>query len=481
MFIGIDLGTSSIKAVLIDEQQNCISETNIALTVQRPHPNWSEQHPEQWWQSCLEVLQLLQTKSPTAFSATRAIGLSGQMHGAVLLDQHHQVLRPAILWNDGRAAQQCHTLLQRAPEAVNITGNLIMPGFTAPKLLWVVEHEPDIFKRISKILLPKDYLRFKLTGEFATDLSDASGTAWLDVKNRCWSEPMITASGCTIDQLPKLFEGNQITGKLNASLQKQFGFKHPVMIAAGGGDNAASAIGCGATYSGYGFVSLGTSGVYFVADDHYHARPQQAIHTMCHALPKLWHVMNVHLSAASAVTWLANLLHIEDLKTFAEHTAQRHHLQRLLFLPYLSGERTPHNDPNARGAFIGLSHDTRDTDLLQAVFEGVGFAFAAGQTALLETRIAIEKIAIVGGGAKSQYWSSIMASMLNRPLYRYQYSELGGAYGAALLAKLAYQPEFTLESPQLIAQIDPEPSWQQFYAEQLDLYRQLYPQLKPFF
>ena len=346
MYIGIDLGTSGVKAVLLDEQQNILAIVQQSLAIARPQPLWSEQQPEDWWQAVEEVmLQLADTQD---LSAVKAIGLTGQMHGATLLDKADRVLRPAILWNDGRSDSECRELAQMLPNAVKITGNLMMPGFTAPKLKWLAKHEPEIFSQIAKVLLPKDYLRLKMTGEYASDMSDASGTMWLDVGKRDWNEDLLAACGLTLNHMPKLFEGNQITGYLLKELADKW--KMPsVPVVAGGGDNAAGAVGIGLHRAGQAMLSLGTSGVYLVVSDSFIANPQKAVHSFCHALPARWHLMSVILSAASAVDWVKNLTHTADVATLFQEIEQSGVRSETIFLPYLSGERTPHNDAYAKG------------------------------------------------------------------------------------------------------------------------------------
>ncbi len=309
MYIGIDLGTSGVKVVLLDEKQNIIATTQQSLPISRPHPLWSEQNPQDWWNATnLAMTDLAQQQN---LSAVKAIGLTGQMHGATLLDKQDQVLTPAILWNDGRSAQECVELEQLVPNSREITGNLMMPGFTAPKLKWVAKHQPQVFEKIAKVLLPKDYLRLLLTGEYGSDMSDASGTMWLDVAKRDWNQALLHACGLDRDNMPTLFEGNQITGYLRKELAQSWKMNE-VPVVAGGGDNAAGAIGIGLYQAGQAMLSLGTSGVYFVVTDKFSANPQQAVHSFCHALPARWHLMSVILSAASAVDWAKKVTGIAE-------------------------------------------------------------------------------------------------------------------------------------------------------------------------
>lgn len=307
MYLGIDIGTSELKALIVNAQDDIVASSHATLSVQRPHPHWAEQDPESWWQACEQVLAALRQQVPEAWHAIRAIGLSGQMHGAVLLDADGQVLRPCILWNDTRSAAQCETLRTRHPQMMHISGNMIMPGFTAPKLRWVAEHEPAIFRRIAKVLLPKDYLRWRLTGAFVSEPSDAAGTLWLDVAQRDWSDELLAISGLTRAQLPTLVEGSAVSGTLREDVARAWGLSATVSVAGGGGDNAASAVGVGAVNPGDAFISLGTSGVIFVVNDRLQADPQSGVHAFCHALPGRWHQMSVMLSAASCLRWLCQL------------------------------------------------------------------------------------------------------------------------------------------------------------------------------
>ena len=311
MYIGIDLGTSGVKVVLLSENGQPVASHSEAMTLSRPHPLWSEQSPHEWWQATDKALLTLAEKQ--SLKDVRAIGLTGQMHGATLLDSQQKVLRPAILWNDGRSAEQCRTLEENVPDSRAITGNVMMPGFTAPKLLWVKQHEPEIFSQIDKVLLPKDYLRWCLTGEFASDMSDAAGTMWLDVGRRDWSDQLLAACGLSRSQMPVLFEGNEITGSLNPSLAQRWGLPENLPVVAGGGDNAAGAIGVGLYQTGQAMLSLGTSGVYFAVSDGFRSNPDSAVHSFCHALPQSWHLMSVMLSAASCLEWACKLTHMADV------------------------------------------------------------------------------------------------------------------------------------------------------------------------
>src|ERR1700730_12067696 len=381
MYMGIDIGTSAVKAVVIDDSGAVADQASAPLRVSRPHPLWSEQDPADWWSATNIAVSDLQL---TLRKAVRAVGLSGQMHGATLLDRKQQALRPAILWNDGRSAQQCRKLEQGVAGMLQITGNRAMPGFTAPKLLWGRQHEPEIFAQTSTVLLPKDYVRLRMTGETASDMSDSAGTLWLDVAQRRWSEAMLAATGLDLAHMPALFEGNEITGSLRAELAEAWGMPR-VPVVAGGGDNAAG--GVGVVRSGDAFLSLGTSGVLFLANDGYRPNTQGGVHTFCHALPDRWHQMSVILSAASCVDWAARLCGLGGTGALFELAEARNRpADPEIFLPYLSGERTPHNDPLAKGVLFGLTQESTPAAIAQAVLEGVAFAFRDGMDALLASR-----------------------------------------------------------------------------------------------
>lgn len=482
MYLGIDLGTTGVKIVLMNQEQAVIDTFTAPLTVTRPQPLWSEQDPAAWWTATQAALDHLHQKHPNAFKALSAIGLSGQMHGATLLDTHDQPLRPAILWNDGRSVDEC-TELMHLTRATEITGNLVMPGFTAPKLLWVKKHEPDIFSRIAKVLLPKDFIRLQLSGNYATDLSDASGTAWLNVAKREWSDEMLEATHLTSEHMPELFEGNDITGCIKPDLAKRWQMPLTTKIVAGAGDNAASAISINTIEAGDAFISLGTSGVYFVASNQYHSNPSQAVHAFCHCLPNRWHQMTVHLSAAACLDWAAKALNFESVSALLK-AAETKGKTNSLFLPYLSGERTPHNNPYARSVFFGMDHNTDSGDLAQAVLEGVAFALADGQEAMMQANTPIHDLAVVGGGARSAYWGRILASALGRPLQYHHDAAIGAAMGAAKLAWLAINggdPKDVLSKPALesIVKVDAERS--QAYQQQRRFFNAVYKNLEPLF
>ncbi|NWA64184.1 xylulokinase [Pantoea sp. B9002] len=477
MVIGIDLGTSGVKVALLDAHGKVIAVESAPLEVSRPQPLWSEQDAESWWQATDRAMQALAQQHD--LSGVKAIGLSGQMHGATLLGSDNRVLRPAILWNDGRSGEQCQELEKRVPDSRRITGNLMMPGFTAPKLLWVKQHEPQVFAQVAKVLLPKDYLRLRLSGEFASDMSDAAGTMWLDVAQRDWSDEMLSACDLQRSQMPQLFEGNQITGTLLADVAARWGMQS-VPLVAGGGDNAAGAVGVGMVEPGQGMLSLGTSGVYFLVSDGYLSNPQRAVHSFCHALPQRWHLMSVILSAASCLDWAAALTGCADVpQLLSEAEKARSDVPPVWFLPYLSGERTPHNNPQAQGAFFGLTHQHGRPELARAVLQGVGFALAEGMDAVHECGVQPKTVMLIGGGARSAYWRQMLADISGQTLDYCHGGEVGPALGAARLAQLAIDPASEWPSLELAQRHQPDTARHQAYQPQREVFARLYQQLQP--
>jgi xylulokinase len=481
MYLGIDLGTSGIKAVLVDDTETVRASHTEALDISRPHPGWSEQTPEDWWQATLRALDAIAAGHPAEMAAVTGIGLSGQMHGAVLLDAAGVPLRPAILWNDTRSELECRELEASFPALGKITGNPAMPGFTAPKLLWLRKHEPDCFARARTVLLPKAYLRFRLTGTFIEEMSDASGTLWLDVGARAWSEAALAATGLTLAQMPAFVEGSEPAGRLTDDLRRRWGMATAPVLAGGAGDNAAGAVGLGAIRPGSAFVSLGTSGVLWATTDRFRPNPEAAVHAFCHALPGLWHQMGVTLSAAACLAWWSGVAQEKEqslLQALPEVPATP---SPATFLPYLSGERTPHNDGAIRGAFIGLSADTGRADLTQAVLEGVAFSFRDCLDALRSAGTVITEADVIGGGSRSGTWIAILASVLGITLHRLADGEHGGAFGAARLGRLAAtgeDPATLCTPPRRLAAIAPVPALQQAYEARLTRYRALYPALR---
>ena len=480
MYIGIDLGTSGVKVILMEDNGRVAASCSSPLSVSRPFDLWSEQSPEDWWQAT--DLAMLQLSKEHNLQHVKAIGLSGQMHGATLLGKQGEVLRPAILWNDGRSHEECLSLQRRCPEVQAITGNLVMPGFTAPKLLWVKQHEPDVFAQIDKVLLPKDYLRFRMTGDFATDVSDASGTLWLNMEQRAWSDTMLQATGLNEQQMPKLYEGSEITGTIDEALAKRWSM--PIVpVVAGGGDNAAGAVGMGIISPEQTMLSLGTSGVIFAVSDGFTANPAAALHSFGHAIPNTWHTMSVMLSAASCIDWVSKLAQFSSVELAllaAENRLEQD--SKLTFLPYLSGERTPHNDANAKGVFWGMTHETTPADLVHAVLEGVSFALLDGLDAVRSAQNISDGIDVIGGGAKSTYWLQMLADVFNVPMDYRAGGEVGPALGAARLAAIGDQGQGALNEictkPALIKRYLPNLENSARYSEKRRRFQDLYQRVK---
>ncbi|MFQ6773784.1 xylulokinase [Cereibacter sphaeroides] len=432
MYIGLDLGTSGLKGILIDAEQRVLAEAVAPLAVSRPHEGWSEQSPADWIAAAEAVMDQL---AAHGLSDVKGIGLSGQMHGATLLDASDEVLRPCILWNDTRSHAEA-AALDADPRFRAVTGNIVFPGFTAPKLVWVERHEPAIRERVAKVLLPKDYLRLWLTGEHVAEMSDAAGTSWLDVGARDWSDALLAATGLTREAMPRLVEGSAVSAALRPALAARWGLPQGVAVAGGGGDNAASAVGVGVVRAGEAFVSLGTSGVLFAANDGYQPAPETAVHTFCHALPGAWHQMGVILAATDALNWYARLVG-QEASALTKELGGLQAPGRTLFLPYLGGERTPLNNAAIRGAFTGLEHATDRAAGTRAVLEGVTFAIRDCRDALAATGTRLESLIAVGGGSRSDYWLSAIATALDVPVLLPAAGDFGGAFGAARLALMA--------------------------------------------
>lgn len=479
MFLGIDIGTSGVKAVVISADGNVAGQGTAALTVSRPHDLWSEQKPEDWWAATEAAVRAI---DPAVRRSVRGIGVAGQMHGATLLDAADKPLRPAILWNDGRSYAECEEMEAAVPNLHAIAGNLAMPGFTAPKLAWVRKHEPDIFDQVRTVLLPKDYVRLRMTGEKASDMSDSAGTLWLDVQKRDWSDALLAATGLSRDQMPRLFEGSEIAGTLRPEIAETWGMA-AVPVVGGGGDNAAGAVGVGVVSDGDALLSLGTSGVIFIATDDFRPNPGRAVHAFCHCLPNMWHQMSVHLSAAACIDWVTKLTgaaNAPELFTRAESTGPARGKE--LFLPYLSGERTPHNDALVRGAFLNLDYETNAGTLAQAVLEGVAFALADGLDALRDAGTEVSQLSVIGGGARSAYWGRIISAAVETPLVYLRGGEVGPALGAARLAQVAVDkadPRDVCAPPPIERVIEPDQADIELLAPKKAAFREAYPHISP--
>jgi xylulokinase len=480
MYLGLDLGTSGVKALLIDGDQKVVGAGHAELEVSRPHPGWSEQEPSNWIRACEQAIAQLKSSHPWEVAAVRGIGLSGHMHGATLLDAADNVLRPCILWNDTRSHAEA-AALDADSRFRAITGNIVFPGFTAPKLVWVKNNEPALFDKVAKVLLPKDYLRLWLTGEHISEMSDSAGTSWLDVAQRRWSVELLSATGLDEAQMPALVEGTQKAGGLRAALAEQWGMSAGIPVAGGAGDNAASACGMGTVGKGNAFVSLGTSGVLFAANAAYLPNPESAVHTFCHALPGTWHQMGVILSATDSLNWLSSITG----KSAGELTGELGDALKtpggVTFLPYLSGERTPHNDAAIRGVFAGLAHETGRRALTQAVLEGVAFAFRDSLEALKSAGTKLDRVTAIGGGSRSRYWLKAIAAALAIPVDVPADGDFGAAFGAARLGLIAAtdaDPLAVCTAPATEATVEPDASLADAFEAAYRRYRALYPAIR---
>ena len=489
-FLGIDISTTSSKALLIDEAGRVVAVASAPHTLQTPRPLWSEQDPHEWWQAVCASIRTVLKQAGALADSVAAIGLTGQMHGLVLLDEAGQVLRPAILWNDQRTQAQCdeiHSVFGRE-KFIQITGNVALTGFTAPKILWVKENEPEIFTKAAHVLLPKDFVRYKLTGDYTMDKADGSGTVLFDLRKRDWSDEVLSALGIPRSWMPPVYEGPQITGHVTSAAAKASGLKVGTPIVAGGGDQSAQAIGVGAVNPGVIGLTVGTSGVVFATTPSVLIEPEGRLHAFCHAVPGMWHFMGVMLSAAGSLQWyrdnLAPGLSFDDLLKEAEEVTAGS--EGLFFLPYLSGERTPHPDPSARGAFIGLTLRHGRGNMTRAVLEGVAFGLKDNFMLIQNAGLgSIDQIRASGGGIKSRLWRQILASVLGYELVTVSVVE-GAAYGAALLAGVGagYWADVALACKEVIRLTEfTKPSEMQvaIYRDAYPIYRELYPLLKPIF
>ncbi len=478
MYLGIDLGTSGVKAILMDGEQRILAEgASRPLSVDRPQRGWSEQHPDLWWDAVCEALDHLAHHHPKAMAAVRGVGLSGQMYGATLLDAADRPIRPAILWNDTRSTAECRLIEEREPTLRRLAGRRATPGVTAPKLIWVQRHEPENFARIRTVLLPKDYVRLRLTGDKVSDMADSSGTLWMDVGRRDWSDRLLAATGLDRSQMPRLIEGTEPGGLVSADLAARWGMASRPAVAGGGGDNACGACGSGIIEPGAGTVSLGTSGVLFVATNEARPSLDHAIETLCHAVPGVWHQMSVILSATASLNWLAGLLGrpAGDLvRDLGETPRPAGHL---LFLPFLDGCWSPKDDAEIRGAFVGLNHGTDAKALTQAVLQGVAFALSDAANGFHDNGARFDRLLGIGGGSRSLLWMSMVANALDRVIDIPEASELGAAFGAARLGLIAATnaaPRDVLRRPRIARTVEPDPALAESYREAFAQWRELY-------
>ncbi|WP_036839295.1 xylulokinase [Pleomorphomonas oryzae] len=484
-FLGIDIGTSAVKALIVDDRERPVAGAEVALATSRPAPGWSEQHPDLWWLAVQKALAEMAEAVPGVLGRVAAIGLSGQMHGAVLIGRDDRPLRPAILWNDGRAAVEATALNAALPNLGKIAGVPAMAGFLAPKIAWLRTHEPETLAATKHVLLPKDWVRFLLTGEFATDMCDAAGSLLLDEARRQWAPSIVEAVGLELGQLPHLLEGPAISGRVTAAAAGATGLPEGIPVVAGAGDAAAAGIGIGAVDDGDAFISLGTSSQLFLTTADYRPNPAALVHAFAHALPGRWFQMAAMLNGASVMAWTAGITGVSDLGAALDTLAARGRaVSPITFLPYLQGERTPHDDPAARGVFFGMDGGTDGLDLLQAAVEGMAFTLVDAVAALETAGPVPPTLAAVGGGSRGRFVMEVVASALGRPIRRYAGGERGPAFGVARLARSAVTGETIADvciKPDLRDVILPHAERQAALAARLPLYRDLYRALKPLF
>jgi len=497
--MGIDVGTTGVKVLLINGEGVAISKAFTEYPLHIPQPGWAEQDPEDWWNATVMCIKKVLGDSGLGAGEVTALGLTGQMHGSVFLDKENRVLRPAILWCDQRTATQCTEITKKIGRCrlIQLTCNPAFTGFTAPKILWVRENEPDIYERSNKILLPKDYVRFKLTGDYATDVSDASGTSLLDVKKRKWSEEVLDELDIQEDLLPNVYESPEITGEVSREASVSTGLKLGTPVVGGAGDNAAGAVGSGVIEDGIVWASIGTSGVVFASCDEPKTDPAGRIHTFCHAVPKKWHLMGVMLSAGGSLRWFRDNLggleiqagksRGEDPYVLLDAEASRAEpgCKGLIFLPYMAGERTPHGDPNARGVFFGLTLHHGKPHLIRSVMEGVAYGMRDSLEIMRGLGIKTNQIRASGGGARSDLWRQIQADIYGTELVTIN-SEEGPAFGAALLAGVGAKVygdvgEACERTIKKAGRTKPIKENMKIYDKYYEIYRSLYPALKSCF
>ncbi len=476
--IGLDVGTSGVRALAVDESGRIISEASAGYPLLSPRPGWSEQNPEDWWQAIRETLGKIASETG---DKVIGIGLTGQMHGSVFLDSAEEVIRPALLWNDQRTEAQCEkiTELVGGERLISISGNPALTGFQAPKILWLRDEEPENYARVARVLLPKDYIRLMLTGEYATDASDAAGTLLLDMRNRDWSPDILNALEIPREWLPRVYEGSEKTGELRTEIADELGLPAGVPVAAGGGDNAAAAVGVGIVREGLVSSSVGTSGVLFAHTDGFKRDPSGRIHAFCHAVPGAYHLMGVTLSAGGSLSWWREALGRDYDELVREAAEVAPGAEGLVFLPYLTGERTPHLDPSARGAFVGLTSRHSIAHMSRALMEGVIFSLKDSLEILRELGVEIREIRATGGGARSPLWLRLQADIYNAPIHRTT-SDEGPSYGAAFLAGVAAGIYKNVEEASSQVKLreditEPDPEHARVYEEYYEVYRSLYP------
>ena len=479
MYLGIDVGTSAVKAVILGESGTILGESEARHPISHPQNLWSEQSPQSWKDSVTQACNELQSKHSLIWKKIKAIGLSGQMHGAVCLDSKDNVIRPAILWNDGRSFEESKLLKDKLPEIDQIAGVSPMPGFTAPKIMWLEKNEPTNHRKIASILLPKDYIRLIISGDKSTDCADAAGTLWFDQEKRQWSEKLCSVSRTKIEWLPEIHEGTEFSGSLSKSGAKLLGLKKGIRIAAGGGDASAGACGVGATSIDFSFLSLGTSGQFFSVKSSYLPPKGGMVHSFAHCLPNLWFHMACMLNGARPLSWWAEVSQ-KPIQMLIDESKKAKKKNVPIFLPYLTGERTPHNDAHVRGTFYGIENATGRAEMTRSILDAVTFSFADAKDALSSSGTNVESTAVIGGGSKSDFLMQLMSNQLGINLVRYEGSELGPAAGAARLSMLAegIDQNIVMQEPKINKVFSPEDT--PLDNDILDLYRNLYQTLRPF-
>lgn len=477
-YLGIDVGTTAVKTIVIDEDQTLLASASVPHPILSPVHGAREQEPDAWLAAVEQSLAEIRQAAPDAYDGIAAIGLSGQMHSLVTLGADHRPLRNAILWNDGRGAPECAELTAAVPDIAEITGVIAMPGLSAGKVLWLKNHEPEVFARIAAVMLAKDYVRLWLTGEVVTDMSDAAGTQMFDERERRWSERVVAAVGLRMDQLPRLVEGTEVSGRLGAPIAERLGLKAGIPVAGGGADGGTGAAGIGCVEPGSGFLSLGTAGVYVAAQDRYAPKPETLIHDFAHCIPGRWYQMGALLNGASCLAWALKAFGESDTAAALAAVERDYRAPSpVIFLPYLTGERTPHNDPEAQGAFFGLEQGTSRTQMVQAVLEGVAYSLRDAQDCLDAAGAVVERPGFLGGGSKSRLWARIIATVLGRPLVRFRGADLGPALGAARMAIIAAtgaSVTAVCTAPEEEETIMPDAALVDAYAEKQAVFRALY-------
>jgi xylulokinase len=497
--LGLDVGTTGAKALLISETGAVVASSTTEYAMYTPHPQWAEQDPADWWQATVESIRQVLAESKVGSDRVVGVGLTGQMHGLVLLGKDGSVLRPCIMWNDQRTGPQCAWITSQvgAERVLQLTGNPVLPGFTAPKIVWVREHEPEIYDKAAKVLLPKDYIRYRLTGEFATEVSGASGTSLFDVGQRCWSDEMLAALDIPADWLPECYESPIVSGRISHDAARATGLKAGTPVVGGGGDQAAQAVGSGIVETGLVSVTVGTSGVVFASTNEFVVEPAGRLHAFCHAVPGKWHLMGVMLSAGGSFRWFRDTLGrmekgvagLMGRDPYELLTAEAAHApvgsEGLLFLPYLTGERTPYPDPNARGVFMGLTLRHDKAHFVRAVLEGVAFGLCDSLELMKDLGLEIHQIRASGGGARSDLWRQILADVFDTELVMINVTE-GAAYGAALLAGVGAGiygdvAEACQQAVKVLQRTEPVRQNAVLYKDFYPVYRALYDALKPSF